>query len=60
MQVIQDAADLAAAREYAIQESFGGTAIYELLKERNPQINMILNAGIVAGLNREAWAARTT
>lgn len=38
------------ARERVIRESFGGPRTYALLKERNPQIDMIINAGVMAGL----------
>lgn len=44
-----DGVDFLAAREHVIREAWGPT-IYALLKERNPHIDMILNAGIVAGL----------
>lgn len=42
--------ELRAARIYAIRDSFGGESMYRLLKERNPQIDIILNAGIMAGI----------
>lgn len=39
-----------AVRDYIVKETFGGPNTYALLKERNPQIDLILNAGIAAGL----------
>lgn len=48
--------ELAEARDFVIEHTFGGPNVYRLLKERNPQIDLILNAGIVAGLRQEtAW-----
>lgn len=44
--------ELRSLRDRAIAESFGGPNMYALLRERNPQIDLILNAGIVAGLQR--------
>lgn len=44
------ASSFSAIRDYIVQESFGGLKTYALLKERNPQIDLILNAGIAAGL----------
>jgi hypothetical protein len=42
--------ELVEARAYVVESMFGGPNMYRLLKERNPQIDMLLNAGIVAGL----------
>lgn len=47
--------ELRAARIYAISRSFGGENMYRLLKERNPQIDLILNAGIMAGIAQAEW-----
>lgn len=44
--------ELRAARVFAIRQSFGGPHTYELLKKRNPQIDIILNAGIMAGIRQ--------
>jgi hypothetical protein len=44
--------ELRMARVRAIGETFGGPNMYALLKERNPQIDLILNAGIMAGLQQ--------
>jgi hypothetical protein len=44
--------ELRAARLDAIRDSFGGESTYRFLKERNPQIDIILNAGIMAGIAR--------
>jgi hypothetical protein len=44
--------ELRAARIFAIRDSFGGESVYRLLKERNPQIDIILNAGILAGIRQ--------
>jgi hypothetical protein len=46
---------LSEAREYAIRETFGGPNMYRLLAERNPQIRLILNAGIMAGIRQADW-----
>lgn len=48
--------ELRAARVYAVGETFGGPNMFALLKQRNPQIDLILNAGIVAGLRQADWA----
>jgi hypothetical protein len=45
--------DFERLRDNAIRDSFGGPATYALLKERNPQIDVILNAGIAAGVDAQ-------
>lgn len=47
--------ELAEAREYAIRETFGGPNMYKLLEQRNPELKLILNAGIVAGIRQADW-----
>lgn len=47
--------ELAAAREYVINETFGGPNMYALLEQRNPELKLILNAGIIAGIRQADW-----